>query len=155
MDFRDEEILQLFRLLQQHRVKYLLVGGFAVNLHGYNRFTEDIDLWVKDDSENRRHLRAAFEELLNTRLPELDRMQFIAGWSIIKLPSGFPIDLMSDVKGLEPIGFDTCLNQAQVVRLEDITIPFLHINHLRETKIAAGRPKDLLDLDELNKIHRE
>ena len=155
MDFGDEEILRLFRLFQKYEVKYLVIGGFAVNIHGYDRFTEDLDLWIKDELGNRKQLRSALEEMLHLELPEIERMQFIPGWSIVKLPSGFPLDIMSQVKGLDHYGFDSCLEQAQYVRLDGVTIPFLHYRHLIEGKTATARPKDQLDIAELRKIHNE
>lgn len=49
MDIFDEEILNFWKALEEFSVKYILVGGFAINLHGYQRFTGDLDIWLKDN----------------------------------------------------------------------------------------------------------
>lgn len=62
MDFFDEEIFKFLRSLQNSNVQYIVVRGYATNLHGYQRFTGDIDLWIKDEKRNRKNLRKAFNE---------------------------------------------------------------------------------------------
>lgn len=47
MDIFDEEILKFWTVLQKTKVKYIMVGGYATNLHGYQRFTGDIDIWIR------------------------------------------------------------------------------------------------------------
>ena len=56
MDILDEELLKFWQSLNNNNVQYILVGGFAVNMHGYSRATNDIDIWLKDDVNNRRNL---------------------------------------------------------------------------------------------------
>ena len=47
MDVFDEGILNFWIALQEYKVQYIMVGGYATNLHGYQRFTGDIDIWLK------------------------------------------------------------------------------------------------------------
>ena len=61
---------------------------------------------------------------------------------------------MTSVKGLENIGFEECNNYAVIAEIENIHVKFLHLNHLIICKKATGRPKDLLDIEELEKIKR-
>ena len=58
------------------------------------------------------------------------------------------------VKGLEKIGFEECFKYAIVAEIESTPVRFLHYNHLITCKKAAGRPKDLLDIEELEKIRK-
>ncbi|MBN8786025.1 MAG: hypothetical protein J0I84_02985 [Terrimonas sp.] len=60
MDIFDEVILNFWRALQNNAVRYIMVGGYATNLHGYQRFTGDIDIWIEDTPLNRQRLRAVF-----------------------------------------------------------------------------------------------
>ena len=60
MDVFDEELLKFWKSLEKHQVVYIMVGGVATNLNGYQRSTEDIDMWIEDTIENREKLRAAF-----------------------------------------------------------------------------------------------
>jgi hypothetical protein len=53
MDIFDEEILKFWGALPHRNVKYIMVGRYAANLHGYQRYTGDIDIWLEDSSENR------------------------------------------------------------------------------------------------------
>lgn len=52
IDFRDPEILSFFKSMETEKVEYLLIGGFAMAFHGYVRATHDLDIWLKDSSEN-------------------------------------------------------------------------------------------------------
>ena len=67
---------------------------------------------------------------------------------------GFPLDVMTSVKGLEDIGFVACFKYAIIAEIEGVPVRFLHYNHLITCKKASGRPKDLLDIEELERIHR-
>ena len=55
MDIFDEDILLLWKCLHQNDVRYIMIGGFAINLHGYSRATKDIDIWIEDTLENRKN----------------------------------------------------------------------------------------------------
>jgi len=60
VDIFDEEILKFWKALQDNNVEYIMVGGYATNLHGYQRFTGDLDIWRKDTLENRQLKNRAF-----------------------------------------------------------------------------------------------
>jgi len=62
MDIFDLEILRFWEALNKNEVLYLMVGGIATNLHGYQRTTEDIDIWKEDTLENRKKIRKAFDD---------------------------------------------------------------------------------------------
>ena len=61
MDIFDEEILALWKSLQHTGVEYIMVGGFATNLHGFSRTTADLDIWINDRAENRIKLGRSFK----------------------------------------------------------------------------------------------
>ena len=60
MDIFDEELLNFWRTLSRFNVNYIMVGGVATNLNGYQRSTLDIDVWIEDTKENRLKFRGAF-----------------------------------------------------------------------------------------------
>ena len=62
MDIFDADILLLWKCLQQNNVRYIMIGGFATNLHGYSQATNDIDIWIEDTLPNRKNLRKALQE---------------------------------------------------------------------------------------------
>jgi hypothetical protein len=152
MDLLDEEILKLWRSLHKHNTVYILVGGFATNLHGFNRVTADMDLWIKDTLENRKTLRSVLNELGLGDFEDLETTQLIPGFTSILLHSGFEIDVMTSLKGFDQITFDDCYKIAPIAIIEDVPVKFLHLKQLIAAKKAAGRPKDLIDIEALEKI---
>ncbi|RYZ98451.1 MAG: hypothetical protein EOP47_19320 [Sphingobacteriaceae bacterium] len=154
MDIFDEEILKFWRALQQHNVRYIMVGGYATNLHGFQRFTGDVDIWLDDTPENRQHLRAAFITCDMGDYYMLERMQFVPGWTDFNLMNGLRLDILIDMKGLEGYTFDESLQMATIADIDDVNVPFLHINQLIANKKAVNRPKDQIDVIELEKIKK-
>ncbi len=152
MDILDEEILGFWKLLYANKVKYIMVGGFATNLHGFQRTTGDLDVWIKDTMENRKRFRKTLKEAEIGDFESIETTQLIPGWSVLKFPSGFELDVMTFLKGFSAEKFDECYKISPIALIENTEIKFLHINHLIEAKKAAGRPKDKLDLIELEKI---
>lgn len=152
MDVFDEELLNFWKSLQQNNVRYIMVGGVATNLHGYQRSTEDIDMWIEDTLANRKNLRKAFKEQGMGDFEELERIQFIPGWTDLQLNNGLRLDIMTSMKGLENSTFETCYDQAFKANIYNVEVPFLHMNHLLANKKAVNRPKDQLDVLELEKI---
>lgn len=155
MDIYDDNFLKFWQALNNNHVKYIMVGGFAVNMHGYIRATKDADMWIEDSKENRINLRKAFVELGYGDFESLETMQFIPGWTEFYIGGGIVLDIMTSMKGLENYSFEECLKVASVADLNKIVVPFLHINQLVANKKAVSRPKDKNDIIELEKIIEE
>lgn len=142
-DFRD-----FLLALRQNDVRYVLVGGYSVILHGYSRTTGDLDIWVEKTRENYAQLVLAFhdfgmptfdmtaENFLNR--PEFDVFTF--GRSPVA------IDIITKLKG---VNFAEAYAQATDAEVEGITVRLIHYQHLLQAKRAAGRPRDQNDLDNL------
>ncbi len=154
MDIFDEEILKFWAALQNQQVRYIMVGGYATNLHGYQRYTADIDIWIDDNVENRHHLRKAFIECGMGDYYMLETMQIVPGWTDFHLMNGLRLDIMVNMKGLDGYDFDECLNMASVAHIDGVQVPFLHINQLIANKKAVNRPKDQVDVMELERIQK-
>ena len=131
-----------------------MVGGYATNIHGFQRYTGDMDMWIEDSIENRNKLRAAFKEAKMGDYFMLDTMQFVPGWTDFMLNNGLKLDILVSMVGLERFTFDECLAMATIGDFEGINVPFLHINQLIANKIAVNRPKDQIDVIELEKIKK-
>ena len=119
MDILDEDILSLWRSLNNNNVRYIMIGGFATNLHGYNRATNDIDLWIDDSLQNRKNLRKALREQGSGDYNIIEIMQFIPRWTDFQLNFGFKLDVMTSVKGLEHIGFEECLKYSVIAEIKN------------------------------------
>jgi hypothetical protein len=84
----------------------------------------------------------------------LESMHFIAGWTNFHLKNGLQLDIVAEMKGLEKYSFNECYSLAAIAEIDDVQIPFLHINHLILNKKEVGREKDLLDVIYLEKIKK-
>ncbi len=153
MDIYESAFINLWDCLNKNSVRYIMVGGFAANLHGYQRFTEDVDLYIDDTLENRKKLRKAFKDLGLGDFEPIERIEFIPGWVDFQLDNGVRMDIMTSLKGVS-LSFDECLRVAPVAEIEHVFVPFLHINQLIDNKRAVNRPKDQSDILELEKIRK-
>lgn len=153
MDVLEEELIRFWRMLNAHGVKYIMVGGLATRFHGYNRATDDLDIWIEDNLQNRQNLRKAFADLQYGDYESIETMQFVHGWTSF-YAAGVELDIMTEMKGIEDLTFQTCLEMASVFDLAGVMVPFLHINHLIANKKAVNRPKDQLDVVQLEKIKK-
>lgn len=143
-DFRD-----FIKVLNDTDVDYVLVGGYAVILHGYRRTTGDLDIWVNTTKENYLKLRKA---LLNFGLPttDLSEQNFLDNDAIEIFTYGIApvsIDIMKKVKGLN---FEEVYSSSQLFIDQDLTVRFISYQQLVKAKKAAGRYKDLDDLEKLS-----
>src|SRR5258708_9789045 len=154
MDMLDDELLRFWKGLNENKVRYIMVGGFATRFHGFNRNTDDLDMWLEDTLENRKNLRTSFSELGYGDFSSLEMMQFVPGWTNFYIGGGIELDIMTSMKGLENISFSECLSMASIADLEGVEVPFLHISHLIENKKIVNRPKDQVDVIELEKIRK-
>ncbi len=142
-DFRD-----FIQALNNNKVRYLLVGGYAVIFHGHARTTGDMDIWVDCTKENYQLLVKAFQEF---RMPLFDMSEekFLQKDKFDVFRFGrkpVAIDIMTRMANLE---FDTCYKQMQTFIDDGLQLPVVHLNNLITAKKAAGRSKDINDLEHL------
>lgn len=147
------QIVDIWRQLHLSQVKYLTIGGFAVNIYGFNRNTGDIDIFIEDSVENRKNLRKALKDTGIGDFKQIEYLQFVPGWTDFSLDFGMRLDIMTEVKGLENIPFDELWKLATVVMIEETPVFFLDYNNLIASKKAVNRPKDQLDIEELEKLN--
>ena len=132
--------------LNAHDVRYLVVGGYAVALHGYPRFTKDLDVWLWLEAEN---AAKAVQALADFGFASLDLKSddFLVPDQIIQL--GYPpnrIDLITTLPGVD---FEACFDQRKIVMFDDIPVSFIDRESLKRNKQASGRLQDLADLENL------
>ena len=151
----NSQIIEIWKYFSINNVKYLTIGGFAVNIYGYGRNTGDIDIFIEDSIENRENLRNALKQLGIGDFENLKTMQFIPGWTDITLNFNLRLDLMTSVKGLENKSFKELLDKAYIVEINDIAVYFIDYDNLIIAKKATNRPKDILDIKELEKINKK
>ncbi|MCB0597486.1 MAG: nucleotidyltransferase [Lewinellaceae bacterium] len=148
----NRDFKEFLQLLNEHKVKYLVIGGYAVNFHGYPRYTKDIDLWIWMDRPNLEKLISAINAFGMESL-QLDVTDFSASDTIIQLGyEPYRIDLLLEVDGLD---FEKSFDQRQEAILDEVNINFLNINDLIEAKETAARLQDLADAEQLRKIREK
>ena len=142
-DFRD-----FISSLNDQQVRYILVGGFSVILHGYPRTTGDMDIWVERTPDNYKKLKKAFEQF---GMPVFDMTEdnFLKHpvWDVFTF--GKPpvaIDVMVRVQGLD---FEKAYDRSVVFSDDDLIIRTIHKDDLIQAKKSSGRAKDQNDLENL------
>ncbi|MFT4154793.1 hypothetical protein [Parafilimonas sp.] len=133
MDVLDEELLRFWKALNKNNVLYIMVEGFATRFHGYYRNIDDLDMWLKDEWQNRKNLRAAFNELGYGDFASIETMQFIPGWTSF-YAAGIELDIITEMIGVENLSFDDCYATAVRADLEASSFPFSTSTILSKTK---------------------
>lgn len=151
----NNQIIEIWKYFAINNVKYLTIGGFAVNIYGYGRNTGDIDIYIEDSIENRKNLRNALKQLNIGDFENLQTMQFVPGWTDITINFNLRLDIMTSVKGLENSTFEHLLEKAYIVTIGETPVYFIDYDNLIKAKKAANRPKDIIDIEELEKINRK
>lgn len=137
---------EFLRLLDVHDVDYLLVGGYAVAYHGYPRGTQDLDVWIDRRPQVAERIITALREF-GFDDPALDASLFLDPDRLIRL--GHPpmrLEILTSVTGLE---FADSYRSALHTVIEGVPVVVISLADLRKNKRAAGRAKDLADLEEL------
>jgi hypothetical protein len=144
-----DDLLFLCRSLNEAGAKYIVIGGWAVIQHGFERTTSDVDLLVESSSENFQKIRTAMLKLPDGAIRELepdDLDKFI----VVRVGDEFVIDLMKRSCGIE---YAEASRDIEPIRVRDVLIPFANAQLLWRTK-QTHREKDALDrafLEELLK----
>jgi hypothetical protein len=151
----NSQIVEIWKYLAANKVKYLTIGDLAVSIYGYYRNEGIIEIYFEDSVENRENLREALKQVGIGDFENISTMQFIPGWTDITLNFNLRLDIMTSVKGIENNTFEQLLEKAYITEISDIPVYFLDYKNLIIAKKAANRPKDLLDIEELEKLNRD
>lgn len=135
-----EDLKSLIRALNQHGVDYLLIGGYALSVHGYFRATTDIDVMVPATEESGRKVREALMLLPDQVARDLDPSWFTEGENI-RVVDEFVVDIMLNASGET---YDTLKQHAETIDLEGIPIRTVNLEGLLRTK-QSMRDKDVAD----------
>lgn len=142
----NSDFKEFLESLNANKVRYLVVGGFAVAIHGYPRYTKDIDIWVEMEQENTSRLIRALEQFGFSSLG-LKPEDFLVEDQIIQL--GYPprrIDILVTLPGVE---FSACYEAKTTHNINGIQVNFISKENLIKNKRASGRHQDLADLENL------
>ncbi|MCU0918637.1 MAG: hypothetical protein MUC88_29380 [Planctomycetes bacterium] len=140
-DFRE-----FLRLLADSGVEYLLIGGYAVGYHGYPRATQDLDVWIATNPDNADRMVGALR-LFGFDVPELSRELFLTRDTIVRM--GVPPIRIEVATTLSGVDFHDCYANRIQVELDGVPVSIMSLPDLKANKKAAGRHKDLDDLEHL------
>jgi predicted nucleotidyltransferase len=142
----NQDFKEFIQSLNDNHVRYLVIGGYAVALHGHPRYTKDIDIWIEMSHDNAANMVKALEQFGFGSLG-LQAADFLAPDQIIQL--GYPpnrIDLITTPPGID---FETCYMSRVRIVIDEVTVSFIDLENLKKSKKAAGRQQDLADLENL------
>ena len=153
----DNEIIHFMTLCTEHNVRMLMVGGGAVNFHGYQRHSTDVDFWIDISSTNLQNLKIVLVKMgyILEDFPESIKLAE-QNISLKFTPTSLNIELITCFSINK--SFDVAYEEAEKVNFEGNSITkwrVLNFDDLVTSKIKAARPKDLLDIQELNRIRNQ
>ncbi len=153
----DNEIIHFMTLCTEHNVRMLMVGGGAVNFHGYQRHSTDVDFWIDISSTNLQNLKIVLVKMgyILEDFPESIKLAE-QNISLKFSPTSLNIELITCFSINK--SFDIAYDEAEKVNFEGNSIAkwrVLNFDDLVTSKIKSARPKDLLDIQELNRIRNQ
>jgi Nucleotidyl transferase AbiEii toxin, Type IV TA system len=139
-----DDLKTLARFLNESGAEYALVGGYALAAHGFNRFTEDIDILVNPSAENSRRWIVALSRLPDGAAKELaaeENVFAVQRRYAIRINDEFTVDVMPSVCGET---WEAIKDHVVSIKIDDVTIRLLDLPGLLKTKQGL-RPKDQMD----------
>lgn len=143
----SDDLKEFLRFLNEEKVEYLLIGGWAVGYHGYPRLTQDMDVWVEMSVENTQRILKSLERF-GFKRGVVEESLFMQPGNIVRF--GFPpnrIEILNQISGVE---FNECIQRKVMADFDDLIIPVIALEDLVRNKRASGRHKDLADIEGLN-----
>ncbi len=145
-DFRD-----LLTIFSSHRVEYLLVGGYAVGLHGHSRYTKDLDIWVQGDAANAARVAEAIREF-GFDVAGLSADTFASGVRTKVVQMGITPNRIEIITSIDGVSFADCYPRRVELEWDGLEVPTISRDDLLANKLASGRPQDLADVDALRRV---
>lgn len=142
----NQDFREFIQSLNANQVRYLVVGGYAVALHGHPRYTKDINIWLELSPDNASNVVKALDQFGFGSLG-LQAADFLTPDQIVQF--GNPpsrIELFTTLPGVE---FATCYPQRIQTKIDGLSVDFIDLDNLKKNKRAVGRLQDLADLENL------
>ena len=145
-DFED-----FVKLLNKYKVAYMIVGGYALALHGKPRHTGDLDIWIDISEDNAAKLVLVLHEFGMGSIG-LEKQDFLKPGFMSQI--GYPPLRIDILNGIDGVSFADAISNMQIIRLEnDLILNYIGLNDFLINKQASGRKQDLADIREIKKLH--
>jgi predicted nucleotidyltransferase len=148
----SQDFREFIQTLNDHAVRYLVIGGYAVAFHGEPRYTKDLDVWIELNPDNATRLIEALDEFGFGSL-RLKAEDFLVPDQIIQL--GYPPNRIDLLAALEGVDFETCYASRIQTGVDGVAVNFIDLENLKKNKQATGRLQDLADLENLTSGRRK
>jgi len=145
--FVNSDFSDLLRTFNDHNVRYMVIGGYAVVQYSEPRFTKDLDVLISTDRANAEAIFNALKEF-GAPLSGLTPDDFAEEGFFFQM--GVPPVRVDVIMGIPGVQFEECWNRRVVVDFDGMDVIFISKQDLIASKRAAGRPQDLLDVDSLS-----
>jgi hypothetical protein len=142
----DPNFKDLLECLNSAGVRYLVLGGYAVNFHGYRRNTKDFDVWIALDPDNAERVSVAMQRFGFSRASVPPEKFLTKGHILAFGREPLRVDIITDPSGVD---FAICYEHRVEAMIEGVRIPFIALEDLKANKRSSGRLKDLADLENL------
>lgn len=145
----SQDFREFVELLNKYNVRYLIVGGYAVGIHGHPRYTGDLDVWISSDKETAKMMVQVMQEFGFGSFG-LSENDFLTDNNVIQL--GYPpfrIDVLTSIDG---VTFAECYPGKIIIEDEGVPVNFISLKDLRKNKESSGRKRDLDDLENLDEV---
>ncbi len=142
----NKDFKEFIKYLNENKVKYLIVGGYAVALHGYPRYTKDMGVWIEMSNENAANMIKALNQF-GFDSSGLKKSDFLEPNQFIQL--GYPPNRIDIINSLSGVDFESCYSSKVVTMVDDIEVNFIDLENLKKNKKASGRFQDLADVENL------
>jgi predicted nucleotidyltransferase len=142
----SQDFKEFVQLLIENRAEYLIVGGYAVGIHGHPRYTGDLDIWLNPTTVNAEKIIKVIKDFGFGTI-DFKINDFTTPNNIIQL--GYPplrIDLLTNIDG---VSFEECYQNRKEINIEGLVINFISYHDLVKNKKASGRHKDLDDIENM------
>ncbi len=153
MNILTEAHRKLLTCLLENGIEFLLIGGYAVNYHGYPRYTMDMDIWLKPNNENKQRLVSFLQTqgISRESIDHINTLDFSTAQSFHMGEQETRIDFLTKISGVE---FNEAYPRCSKLPLADKFVSIIQYEDLIINKMMSGRSKDKADVDELQKIRR-
>jgi len=144
----EKDFLDFISLCNQYNVKYLVIEGYAVGIHGYPRLTKDLDISIQMSEDNAEKIVQVINDFGLGSL-KLQKDDFLKANFVTQL--GYEpvrIDILND---LDAVSFEDAWENKKVITMFNIPINFIGLDELIIIKEKAGRKQDIADIDKLKK----
>lgn len=143
----NKDFKEFLELLNSNKVKYLVVGGYALGFHGYPRYTGDIDIWIGISEENAKRMQKVVEDFGFSSL-DLNSKDFLLQDTVIQL--GFPPMRIDVITSIDGVCFEEAFVNKKTAVFGGVEINFIGLEDFKMNKKSSGRKQDLVDLESLS-----